>query len=81
MRLNCARNSGVEHVSCPEGCDLKAEGLEPYHEHCMNCGCIKIIIFELSFLSQSSDSAAMSLFSCVPAFSFLQVGLVRRVLR
>ena len=24
---NCAPNSGVEHVSRPEGCDLKAEGL------------------------------------------------------
>ena len=29
VRFNCARkpNSGVEHVSCPEGCDLNAEGL------------------------------------------------------
>ena len=25
--LNCAPNSGVEHVSRPEGCDLNAEGL------------------------------------------------------
>ena len=24
---NCARNSGVEHVSCPEGCEMNAEGL------------------------------------------------------
>ena len=28
----CARNSGVEHLSRPEGCDLNFEGLEPYHE-------------------------------------------------
>ena len=27
VRFNCAPNSGVEHVSRPEGCDLKAEGL------------------------------------------------------
>ena len=40
MRLNCARNSGVDYLSRPEGCDLTAEGLEPYHEHCMSCGCI-----------------------------------------
>ena len=27
VRLNCARNSRVEHVSCPEGFDMNAEGL------------------------------------------------------
>ena len=27
VRFNCAPNSGVEHISRPEGCDLKAEGL------------------------------------------------------
>ena len=27
VRFNCARNSGVEHVSCPEGFDLNTEGL------------------------------------------------------
>ena len=29
---NCARNSRVDYLSRPEGCDLKAEGLEPYHD-------------------------------------------------
>ena len=36
----CARNSGVDHLSRPEGCDLTAEGLEPYHENACVCGCI-----------------------------------------
>ena len=27
VRFNCARNSGVEHVSRPEGFDMNAEGL------------------------------------------------------
>ena len=40
VRLNCACNSGVDYLSRPEGCDLKAEGLEPYHEYCMSCGCV-----------------------------------------
>ena len=29
----CARNSGVDDLSRPEGCDLTAEGLGPYHEN------------------------------------------------
>ena len=29
----CVRNSGVDNLSRPEGCDLTAEGLEPYHEN------------------------------------------------
>ena len=29
----CARNSGVDNLSRPEGCDLTAEGLQPYHEN------------------------------------------------
>ena len=40
VRFNCARNSRVDYLSRPEGCDLKAEGLEPYHEYCMSCGCV-----------------------------------------
>ena len=27
VRFNCARNSEVEHVSCPEGFDMNTEGL------------------------------------------------------
>ena len=57
VRLNCARNSGVEHVSRPEGCDLKAEGLEPYHEYCMSCGCVNS--------STSSPWAPYFMCSCV----------------
>ena len=45
VRFNCARNSGVEHVSCPEGCDLNAEGLwalsriwhESWLHHLLTC--------------------------------------------
>ena len=25
-------NSRVDHLSCPEGCDLNFESLEPFHE-------------------------------------------------
>ena len=32
VRFNCARNSRVDDLSCPEGCEMTAEGLEPYHK-------------------------------------------------
>ena len=32
VRFNCARNSRVDYLSRPEGCEMTAEGLEPYHE-------------------------------------------------
>ena len=32
VRFNCARNSRVDHLSRPEGCEMTAEGLEPYHK-------------------------------------------------
>ena len=43
VRFNCARNSRVDYLSRPEGCELTAEGLEPYHEYCMRCGCIMLL--------------------------------------
>ena len=43
---------------------------EPYHESCMNCGCI-----------MSTTSSPWVPISCVLAFSSLQVGLARCVLR
>ena len=46
VRFNCACNSGVDDVSRLQGCETKAEGLEPYHESCMDRGCI---FFELVF--------------------------------
>ena len=32
VRFNCARNSRVDYLSRPEGCEMTAEGLEPYHK-------------------------------------------------
>ena len=32
VRFNCARNSRVDDLSCPESCEMTAEGLEPYHK-------------------------------------------------
>ena len=59
VRLNCARNSGVEHLSRPEGCDLTTEGLEPYHDLCMDCGCIILLNCWTFHFVASPDSAAM----------------------
>ena len=33
VRFNCARNSRVDYLSRPEGCELTAEGLEPDHKN------------------------------------------------
>ena len=46
---------------------------EPYHEYCMRCGCIMSLT--------SSQWVPFPPFSCVLAFSSLQVGLARCVLR
>ena len=32
-------NSRVDRLSRPEGCDLNFEGLEPFHESELACGC------------------------------------------
>ena len=32
VRFKCARNSRVDDFSCPEGCEMTAEGLEPDHK-------------------------------------------------
>ena len=70
VRFNCARNSRVDYLSRPEGCEMTAEGLEPDHEYCTSCGCI-----------MSLTSSPWAPISCVPAFSSLQAGLARCVLR
>ena len=56
VRFNCARNSGVEHVSCPEGCDMNTEGLGALSRLLHG---LWMHIFELGFQSNQPDSAAM----------------------
>ena len=48
---NCARNSGVEHVSCPEGCEMNVP-LKKWNISCV-CDCVCMFIEYCDFSTGS----------------------------
>ena len=64
VRFNCARSSRVDYLSRPKGCDLTAEGLEPYHEcaRVVDASCFELI-YEL-ILNQFCTRNRLTVLPC-----------------